>query len=60
MTDPPVEEVDTPHGPARITAHAPDTPRAVLLLGHGAGGGIAAPDLVATTGAALAVGVAVV
>ena len=28
----------TPHGPSRLTVHAPDDPRAVLLLGHGAGG----------------------
>jgi uncharacterized protein len=48
--------VDTPHGPARITVHRSDGP-AVLLLGHGAGGGIAAPDLVAATRVAVAAGV---
>lgn len=55
------EPVDTPHGPARLTRHDPTAPaRAVLLLGHGAGGGIGAPDLVAATRAAVAAGVAVV
>lgn len=55
------EEVPTPHGPARITVHnAVDHAWAVLLLGHGAGGGVAAPDLVAATGAAHAAGVHVV
>lgn len=52
--------VDTPHGPARITRlHAVDA-RAVLLLGHGAGGGVGAPDLVVAAGAAVAAGVSVV
>ncbi len=45
-------EVATPHGPARITRHDVPDARAVLLLGHGAGGGIAAPDLLAATAAA--------
>jgi len=55
------EEVLTSHGPARITVHsAVDHAWAVLLLGHGAGGGVAAPDLVAVTGAARDVGVHVV
>ena len=53
-------EVDTPHGPARLTRlDAPDA-RAVLLLGHGAGGGIAAPDLVAAAEVAVAAAVSVV
>lgn len=53
-------EVATPHGPARITRlDAPDA-RAVLLLGHGAGGGVGAPDLVAAAGVAVAAGVSVV
>ncbi|MBB5805868.1 putative alpha/beta-hydrolase family hydrolase [Saccharothrix ecbatanensis] len=49
--------VDTPHGPARAEMHCAAEGRAALLLGHGAGGGIAAPDLVAATRAAVAVGV---
>lgn len=47
-------EVDTPHGLARVHLHIVDRPSAGLVLGHGAGGGVAAPDLVAATEAALA------
>jgi len=54
-----VREVATPHGPARVELHAVAAPRATLVLGHGAGGGIGAPDLVAARDAALACGVAV-
>ncbi|HVK22420.1 MAG TPA: alpha/beta family hydrolase [Actinokineospora sp.] len=51
-------EIDTPHGLARAELHcAPDGGRAGLLLGHGAGGGIGAPDLVAATRGATAAGV---
>jgi predicted alpha/beta-hydrolase family hydrolase len=54
-------EVPTPHGPARITRRDTDGPaRGLLLLGHGAGGGVSAPDLVVAAGAALALGVHVV
>jgi uncharacterized protein len=53
-------KVDTPHGPARIHRHPVDDPRALLVLGHGAGGGVAAPDLKAATEAAHANGVGVV
>ena len=45
--------LDTPHGPARVHLHEADDPRAALILGHGAGGGIAAPDLVTVTRVAL-------
>jgi uncharacterized protein len=45
-------ELDTPHGPARADLHPVDEPRAALVLGHGAGGGVAARDLVAATRAA--------
>jgi len=55
--EPVVREVATPHGPARVVVHPVAQPRAVLLLGHGAGGGFAAPDLRAATAAALAAGV---
>jgi len=50
----------TPHGPARVHLHgdAGDA-RGGLVLGHGAGGGVGAPDLVAATEAALAAGLAV-
>ena len=52
-------EVATPHGPARIELHDVPAPRGTLVLGHGAGGGIGAPDLTAARDAALALGVAV-
>lgn len=51
------EQIVTPHGPARAEMHCAEEGRAALLLGHGAGGGIAAPDLVAVTRAATRVGV---
>ena len=38
--------IETPLGPSRVTVHGRAEPRAVLLLGHGAGGGINAFDLV--------------
>lgn len=59
MTAPSVaEEVDTRHGQARLTVERADgDARAVLLLGHGAGGGVGAPDLVAACRAARDVGV---
>lgn len=50
-------EVDTPHGPARAEVHCAEDGIAALLLGHGAGGGIEAPDLVTAARAATAVGV---
>jgi predicted alpha/beta-hydrolase family hydrolase len=56
-----VSAVPTPYGPARLTRRNADGPaRGLLLLGHGAGGGVSAPDLVAAAGAALAIGVHVV
>lgn len=53
-------EVDTPHGPARITVKLVERPRGVLLIGHGAGGGVSAPDIVTAAGVALALDVSVV
>jgi predicted alpha/beta-hydrolase family hydrolase len=49
-------DVDTPHGPARVHVRSVDEPVAALVLGHGAGGGIQAPDLVAAARAATEVG----
>ena len=49
--------VDTPHGRAAVHLHAVAEARAALVLGHGAGGGVTAPDLVAATDAAIAEGV---
>jgi len=46
-------ELETPHGPARAHLHPAGEPRAALVLGHGAGGGVAARDLVAATKVAL-------
>ena len=40
-------EIDTPHGPARAFIHPADKPLGALILGHGANGGVGAPDLVA-------------
>jgi predicted alpha/beta-hydrolase family hydrolase len=54
-----VLDIATPHGPAHAHLHAVDAPRAALVLGHGAGGGVGAPDLVAATDAALSAGIAV-
>jgi uncharacterized protein len=42
-------DVDTPHGPARVHLHPVDDPVGVLVLGHGAGGGVASRDLVTAT-----------
>ena len=52
-------EVESPSGPARVYLHGVDRPRAWLFLGHGAGGGVQAPDLVAAREAALQERVAV-
>jgi uncharacterized protein len=47
-----VRELETPHGPARVHLNEAANARALLVLGHGAGGGITAPDLVAASNAA--------
>jgi len=52
-------KVKTPHGPARVHLHGVEDPAALLVLGHGAGGGVTAPDLVAATNAANEAGVSV-
>jgi predicted alpha/beta-hydrolase family hydrolase len=54
-----VIEIETPHGPGRAHLHPADDPVAALVLGHGAGGGVGAPDLVAATKAANALGISV-
>ncbi|MEA2441870.1 MAG: uncharacterized protein QOH76_3294 [Thermoleophilaceae bacterium] len=46
-------DIDTPHGPARAHVQAADSPLALLVLGHGAGGGISAPDLMVVARVAL-------
>jgi predicted alpha/beta-hydrolase family hydrolase len=40
-------EIDTPFGMARAHLNSADEPTAALVLGHGAGGGVTARDLVA-------------
>lgn len=47
-------EIETPHGPARAHLHPVAEPRGAVVLGHGAGGGVSAPDLLAATDASLA------
>jgi uncharacterized protein len=42
-------DVETPHGRAGVHLHPVDRPRGAVVLGHGAGGGVEAPDLVAAT-----------
>jgi uncharacterized protein len=54
-----VLELDTPHGPARAHLRVVDSPAAALVLGHGAGGGVEAPDLVGATNAAQSAGLSV-
>ncbi len=49
-------EVDTPHGLARVELRRTGQSLGALILGHGAGGGIDAPDLVASAQAAREVG----
>ena len=52
-------DLDTPHGPAKAHLHLADESMAALVLGHGAGGGVASRDLIATTDVALSEGVSV-
>lgn len=52
-------DVNTPHGLAKAHFHSTRDPRAALVLGHGAGGGVASQDLVAVTAVACSEGVSV-
>jgi predicted alpha/beta-hydrolase family hydrolase len=45
-------DLDTPHGPAKAHLRPADAPTGALVLGHGAGGGVGARDLVAAADAA--------
>src|SRR6478672_10255851 len=49
-------EVDTPFGTANAHLTGADEPRAALVLGHGAGGGVQAKDLVAVASVAHSAG----
>ncbi|MBO1752026.1 alpha/beta hydrolase [Actinotalea sp. BY-33] len=52
-----VQEVLTAHGPARAHLHVPARARrGLLVLGHGAGGGVDAPDLLAVAAVATELG----
>jgi predicted alpha/beta-hydrolase family hydrolase len=53
------ETLETPHGPARVHLHPVDDPQKAVVLGHGAGGGVAARDLVKATKAANEAGASV-
>lgn len=53
-------QIDTPRGPAEVRITDPaGSPVSMLVLGHGAGGGVQAPDLVRVHDAAVALGVRV-
>ncbi len=54
-----VLDLDTPAGLARAHLRDGGTPRAALVLGHGAGGSVSAPDLGAAAAGALAAGLRV-
>jgi uncharacterized protein len=54
------EPFDTPHGLAQAYLHPVPDARAALVLGHGAGGSVRAPDLTAVLDVACAAGVTTV
>ncbi len=54
-----VWEIDTPAGVARAHVHTVAEPLGALVLGHGAGGGVSAPDLLAAQSAAVERGLTV-
>ncbi len=49
-------EIETPSGPARAHLRSAGGARGAVVLGHGAGGGVEAPDLVAARDAAVSEG----
>ncbi|MFN8224192.1 MAG: alpha/beta family hydrolase [Gaiellales bacterium] len=51
--------LETDHGPAHAHVHEAHAPRGALVLGHGAGGGVDAPDLIAARDIALSAGFSV-
>jgi uncharacterized protein len=53
-------EIETPYGTANAHVDRVEDPRAALVLGHGAGGGVQARDLVTVAGVARAAGFSVV
>jgi len=60
MTDVEVLLMPTPHGDARVHLARPaDDAGGLMMLGHGAGGGVTAPDLTLASQAGLAAGLTV-
>jgi predicted alpha/beta-hydrolase family hydrolase len=59
MSEMTVLEIETPHGQANAHLYPAAEPRAALVLGHGAGGGVAARDLQAVAAVAREEGVTV-
>ncbi len=53
-------EIETPHGPAKAYVDAARGAKGALVLGHGAGGSVNAPDLEAASRAAAGAGLTVV
>ncbi len=51
-----VRDIETPRGTARVHVHTPAKIRGALVLGHGAGGGVGARDLVAVRDVAVSEG----
>jgi uncharacterized protein len=56
---PTVLHIDTPHGPARAHVTKVRGARGAVIIGHGAGGGVGARDLVAASEAAISAGFSV-
>ncbi|MFJ8581712.1 alpha/beta family hydrolase [Micromonospora sp. NPDC093277] len=55
------DEIETPRGPARTVTDLPAVPvETLLVLGHGAGGAVDAPDLLAVRDAVVDAGVGVI
>src|SRR3954447_5722943 len=54
-----MKQLETPYGPALVHLREVDAPRAALVLGHGAGGGVESPDLQGAAKAALEAGLTV-
>ena len=52
-------DIETPHGPARAHVTTVDKPVGALVLGHGAGGGVEARDIVTAAEVAVSAGFAV-
>jgi uncharacterized protein len=52
-------EMDTPHGRANVHLYPVDDPRAALVLGHGAAGGVESRDLVTVRDVARSQGISV-